>query len=306
MRGQMHIEVKNVFRKFGTKSAVDNVSLSIAPGQRLGILGPNGSGKTTLIQMILGFLKTSSGEILIDGAPVWPNRFLTRRRIGALIEIPLLYPSLSARDNLLFFARFSGADTAKVDHLLETVHLDPAEKKAFSTFSLGMKQRLGIALALLNNPELLIFDEPTNGLDPEGIVQVRDIIKSLNALGKSVILCSHLLPEVEHICDTVAILQNGKVLAERKVKDLSRTGNSFRIVVGNAKVAENIFTKSNLAFVADENPDAYLLTLPADKQPAAVLKSLIGDGLEVEEFIRLNQGLESFFLQLMESQREKA
>jgi len=302
----MNITINNATRKFGAKSAVDNVSLAIEPGQRLGILGPNGSGKTTLIQLILGFLKTSSGEILIDGAPVWPHRFKIRRSIGALIEIPLLYPSLSARDNLLFFARFSGAEVGKVDKLLETVHLDPAEKKAFSTFSLGMKQRLGIALALLNDPELLIFDEPTNGLDPEGIVQVRDIIKSLNALGKSVILCSHLLPEVEHICDTVAILQNGTVLAERKVKDLSRTGNAFRIVVGNAKMAENIFAKSNLAFAVDENPDAYLLTLPADKKPATVLKTLVNDGLEVEEFIRLNQGLESFFLQLMESQREKA
>lgn len=302
----MLIEVQNAVRKFGSKSAVDDITLKIAPGERLGVLGPNGSGKTTLIQLILGFLRLTSGTVLVDGQPVWPQRFQIRRRIGALIEIPLLYPSLSARDNLLFFARFTGADTGKVDHLLETVHLDPAEKKPFSTFSLGMKQRLGIALALMNDPELLIFDEPTNGLDPEGIVQVRGIIKDLNRLGKSVILCSHLLPEVEHICDSVAILQNGKVLATRRVTDLNRAGNTFRIVTGNAAAAEKIFAAAGISATADTAPDTFTVMLAQNQKPAEALKALIAAGLEVEEFVRLNQGLENFFMQLMESQREKA
>lgn len=300
----MLIEVRNAVRKFGNKSAVDDISLKIGPGERLGILGPNGSGKTTLIQLILGFLKLTSGTIDIDGQPVWPNRFAVRHRIGSLIEIPLLYPALSARDNLLFFARLTRLDTSKVDKLLETVHLDPAEKKAFSTFSLGMKQRLGIALALMNDPELLIFDEPTNGLDPEGIVQVRGILKEINRMGKSVILCSHLLPEVEHICDTVAILQNGKVLATRNVTDLNRTGNSFRAVVKNADSAKKVFSDTGISASADDvAADAFILALTHEQQPADTLKRLIAAGLEVEEFVRLNQGLENFFMQLMESHR---
>lgn len=299
----MVIEIKEVSRLFGTKRAVDKVSLKIEPGQRLGILGPNGSGKTTLIQLILGFLKPSEGEITIDGQPVWPNRYALRRRIGALIEIPLLYPSLSARDNLLFFGRVTQSDTGKINDLLKLVDLDPAEKKPFSTFSLGMKQRLGIALALMNDPEFLIFDEPTNGLDPEGIVQVRDIIKEINRLGKSVILCSHLLPEVEHICDSVAILQNGKVLATRRVTDLNRTGNTFRAVVKNPDAAQRVFADAGVASSPDTASDAFVLSLTAEQQPAPVLKKLIGAGLEVEEFVRLNQGLENFFMKLIESQK---
>lgn len=302
----MKIEIQNATRKFGTKRAVDNVTLSIKPGERLGILGPNGSGKTTLIQLVLGFLKTSEGAILIDGMPVWPNRYLLRRRIGALIEIPLLYPALSAKDNLLFFARFTGADTTKIDSLLKMVHLDPAERKPFSTFSLGMKQRLGIALALLNDPELLIFDEPTNGLDPEGIVQIREIIKSLTKAGKSVILCSHLLPEVEQICESVAILQNGKVLAERKVQELNKTGSTFNVVLTQEAGALEAFSKAGFSAKTGVNTTTFSLDLPSGRAPADVLKTLIAAGLEVEEFVRTQQGLESFFLELMEAHRESA
>lgn len=302
----MKIEIQNATRKFGTKRAVDNVTLSIKPGERWGILGPNGSGKTTLIQLILGFLKTSEGTILIDGMPVWPNRYTLRRRIGALIEIPLLYPALSAKDNLLFFARFTGADTSKIESLLKMVHLDPEERKPFSTFSLGMKQRLGIALALLNDPELLIFDEPTNGLDPEGIVQIREIIKNLTKAGKSVILCSHLLPEVEQICESVAILQNGKVLAERKVNELNQKGSSFRIVITITEGAQEKFAKTGFAVKQGSSPNTYQLDLPQETTPAAALQKLITAGLEVEEFVRTQQGLESFFLELMEAHRERA
>lgn len=299
----MLIEINNATRLFGNKRAVDSVTLKVAPGERLGILGPNGSGKTTLIQLVLGFLKISEGSVTIDGMPVWPNRFTLRRRIGALIEIPLLYPTLSARDNLSFFARVTGIDTKRVDGLLELVHLDPAEKKPFSTFSLGMKQRLGIALALMNDPELLIFDEPTNGLDPESIVQVRGILKEINRMGKSLILCSHLLPEVEHICDSVAILQNGKVLATRRVTDLNRTGTAFRLVSANAADAAGIFSAQNISYHTTDAADAFEVNLPATIKPAEALKGLIAAGLQVEEFTRVNQGLENFFMQLMESHR---
>ncbi len=301
----MVIEVKEVSRLFGSKRAVDKVSLKIEPGQRLGILGPNGSGKTTLIQLILGFLKPTEGEITIDGLPVWNNRFALRRRIGSLIEIPLLYPSLSARENLLFFARFTGVDLNKVDELLKMVDLDPAEKKSFSTFSLGMKQRLGIALALMNDPELLIFDEPTNGLDPEGIVQVRTILKDITRMGKTLILCSHLLPEVEQICDTVAILQNGSLLAKRDVKGLAREGNAFRIVVQNPDIAPKILKDLGATPGEKEGEQAFNIMLDAAVDPSDFLKSAFDRGLRVEEFIRLNAGLENFFMNLIESQKDK-
>lgn len=302
----MVIEIKEVSRLFGQKRAVDKISLKIEPGQRLGILGPNGSGKTTLIQLVLGFLKPSEGEITIDGVPVWKNRFELRRRFGALIEIPLLYPSLSARENLLFFARFTGVSEAKVDELLKMVDLDPAEKKSFSTFSLGMKQRLGIALALMNDPELLIFDEPTNGLDPEGIVQVRTILKDLSRMGKTLILCSHLLPEVEQICDTVAILQNGAMLAKRDVKSLAREGNSFRVAVQNPDAAPGIFKDLGIAPGQKEGDQSFNIMLEASVDPADFLKSALDKGLRIEEFVRLNKGLENFFMNLIESQKEKA
>lgn len=302
----MVIEIKEVSRLFGTKRAVDKISLKIEPGQRLGILGPNGSGKTTLIQMILGFLKPSEGEILIDGQPVWPNRYALRRRFGALIEIPLLYPSLSARENLLFFARFTGTELSRVDELLKMVDLDPAEKKSFSTFSLGMKQRLGIALALMNDPEFLIFDEPTNGLDPEGIVQVRTILRDITKMGKSLILCSHLLPEVEQICDTVAILQNGAMLAKRDVKGLAREGNAFKIVVQNPDAAPQILKDLGVEPGQKEGDQTFNIVLDASVNPADFLKSSFDRGLRVEEFVRLNKGLENFFMNLIESQKGSA
>ncbi|HRP69120.1 MAG TPA: ABC transporter ATP-binding protein [Turneriella sp.] len=301
----MVIEINEVSRLFGTKRAVDKVSLTINPGERIGILGPNGSGKTTLIQLVLGFLKPNEGSIRIDGLDAWQHRFMNRRRIGALIEIPLLYPSLSARENLLFFARFSAAPLTRIDELLKLVDLDPKETKPFSTFSLGMKQRLGIALALLNDPEFLIFDEPTNGLDPEGIVQVRTILKDITKMGKSLILCSHLLPEVEQICDNVAILQDGKVLAKRNVKELSREGNSFRITAENIESAEKILNTVGIQSMEKSADNAIRVVLDAAAQPSAFLKSIIESGLKVEEFVRLNAGLENFFMNLIESQKGK-
>jgi ABC-type multidrug transport system ATPase subunit len=300
----MIIEINEVSRLFGTKRAVDKVSLRIESGQRVGILGPNGSGKTTLIQLILGFLKTSEGSITIDGQDAWKHRYELRRRIGSLIEIPLLYPMLSARENLEFFARVSGADVRKIDELLQMVELDPGEKKPFSTFSLGMKQRLGIALALMNDPELLIFDEPTNGLDPEGIIQVRNTLKGITQMGKTLILCSHLLPEVEQICNQVAILQNGSLLAKRGVKELARQGNVFRAVVQNPDGAAALFRAAGAEVETEDDPHSFRLVLPTTLDAADFLGGVIGKGLKVEEFTRLNKGLENFFLNLLESQKK--
>ena len=202
------LETKNLTKTFGKQKAVDSISLKIKENSIYGLLGPNGAGKSTTLKMITGMIHKTSGEIFFEGHK-WSRDDLSD--IGALIEIPALYENLSARENLKVRTLLLGLPDSRIDEVLEIVSLKDTGKKKSGQFSLGMKQRLGIAIALLNNPKLLILDEPTNGLDPLGIQELRDLIRSFPNKGITVILSSHILAEVEQTADHIGIINNGKL-----------------------------------------------------------------------------------------------
>lgn len=202
------LETKTLTKTFGEQKAVDSISLKIKENSIYGLLGPNGAGKSTTLKMITGMIHKTSGEIFFEGHK-WSRDDLSD--IGALIEMPALYENLSARENLKVRTLLLGLPDSRIDEVLEIVSLKDTGKKKSGQFSLGMKQRLGIAIALLNNPKLLILDEPTNGLDPLGIQELRDLIRSFPQKGITVILSSHILAEVEQTADHIGIINNGKL-----------------------------------------------------------------------------------------------
>lgn len=202
------LETEALCKQYHRQMAADHVSLRVLENSVYGLLGPNGSGKSTTLKMITGMIRPTSGEILFDGEP-WSRENL--KDIGALIETPPLYENLTARENLKVRTLLLGLPDSRIDEVLETVDLTETGKKRSGQFSLGMKQRLGIAIALLNHPRLLILDEPTNGLDPLGIQELRDLIRSFPKQGITVIISSHILSEVEQIADHIGIISNGRL-----------------------------------------------------------------------------------------------
>ncbi|RRJ64085.1 lantibiotic protection ABC transporter ATP-binding subunit [Paenibacillus oralis] len=225
------LQTVNLEKRFGKQAAVSGVSLHIRPGTVYGLLGPNGAGKTTTLKMIAGLLRPSSGEIWVNGKP-WSRDCLAE--IGALIESPALYGNLTARENLLVHTRLLNLPETRIREVLETVGLTGTGRKKASQFSLGMKQRLGIAIALVQNPKLLILDEPTNGLDPLGIQDLRELIRSFPDRGITVILSSHILTEVEHTADDIGIISGGRLCyegANRRGSDLEAL--FMEVVQGN-------------------------------------------------------------------------
>ncbi len=232
----MILETTNLCKNFKGQMAVNNVSLHIKRNSVYGLLGPNGAGKSTTLKMITGILKPTSGNILFDGKP-WKRDVLNQ--IGALIEMPPLYENLTAYENLKIRTTLLGLDDNRIKEVLEIVHLTDTGKKRSGQFSLGMKQRLGIALALLNHPKLLILDEPTNGLDPMGIEELRELICSFPAKGITVILSSHILSEVQQIADHVGIIASGVLGYESELHPEENLEQLFmNVVKQNRKAGE--------------------------------------------------------------------
>ncbi len=212
------LTINNISRSYGRIRALNEVSFDVPPGSVFGILGPNGSGKTTLLSIILDVLKADAGNFLWFGKPGSPEQ---RKKIGSLLETPNFYHYLSAVNNLKITNHISGrGDTATMDSVLEKVKLFERRNSRFSSYSLGMKQRLAIAAALLGNPQVLVLDEPTNGLDPVGIAEIRELIIELSKKGHTIIMASHLLDEVEKVCTHVAILKKGNLVATGNVNDV--------------------------------------------------------------------------------------
>lgn len=233
---EMMLETAELCRDFKTQRAVNKVSLHVRKNTIYGLLGPNGAGKSTILKMVTGILKPTSGEIFFDGDK-WSREHLDQ--IGALIETPPLYENLTAKENLKVRALLTGADENRITEVLSIVKLSNTGKKKAGQFSLGMKQRLGIALALLNRPKLLILDEPTNGLDPIGIEELRELIKSFPAQGITVILSSHILSEVKQIADDIGILANGVLGYEAHLNQKEDLEKLFMdIVQSNRKEGE--------------------------------------------------------------------
>jgi len=222
------LETENLSKQYGEQMAVRNVSLQIERGSIYGLLGPNGAGKSTSLKMLVGLLRPTGGRIILDGRP-WQKESLSK--IGSLIESPALYGNLTAEENLLVHTRLLKIPKTKITEVLETVNLKNTGKKRVSQFSMGMKQRLGIAAALLNDPELLILDEPTNGLDPFGIQELRELIISFPKKGMPVTLPSHILSEVAQVADTIGIISGGKLLFQGMPDSDENLENFFTEVI---------------------------------------------------------------------------
>jgi ABC-2 type transport system ATP-binding protein len=219
-------------KAYGKRLAVDHLDLQVDRGELFGFLGPNGAGKTTTIRMALGLVAPTNGSVEILGLEVRHNRSKVLPRVGALVESPALYGYLSGRNNLRAFGDLlGGVPQKRIDEVLEIVALKGRDKDRVKTYSMGMKQRLGLAIALLNNPDLLILDEPANGLDPAGIVEMRDLLRGLAADGKTVFISSHVLSEVQQICTRVAIINQGKLVRVAPVAELLEAPGEFEVQV---------------------------------------------------------------------------
>jgi ABC-2 type transport system ATP-binding protein len=294
------VEIDNLRKQFGAVVAVRDLTLRIPAGGVFGLLGPNGSGKTTTIGLLLGLIQPTSGSMRLFGQDARAAHLpALLRRIGAMVEAPAFYPDLSGRANLRFFQGIGkrGREAGELDHLLELVGLTDRADSKFRTYSLGMKQRLGIAYALLGDPELVFLDEPTNGLDPAGMAEVRELIARLARTGRTVVLSSHLLNEVEQVCDNVAILARGELLAQGKVRDLLHVQGSVRLRTTDNLRAEQILR--NLDWVSSLRvEDGCLVTGLAVDSPGELTRALCLQEVFVTEMVPLRVSLESYFLQL--------
>ena len=290
------IETSGLTKRYGEVLAVDELSMNVPRGHVFGLLGPNGSGKTTTMGMLLGLVKPTAGSFSLFGSG--SQDLVALRRIGAIVETPSFYPYLSGRDNLAYFQGIAGrGDRSELDDLLEKVGLADRADSRFRTYSLGMKQRLGLAYALLGDPEVLFLDEPTNGMDPAGMAEVRDLIRSLGTGGRTVLLSSHLLHEVEQVCDSVAILSKGRLIAQGKVADLvhSQAGDRVRLrTTDNAKAVEVL---SALDWVVDVTVDgeSIVVTAPSDRS-TDVSVALGRSEVYVTEMTADEMSLEQYFL----------
>jgi ABC-type multidrug transport system ATPase subunit len=290
------IQVHKLSKQFGKLKAVDSVSLTVSHGEVYGFLGPNGAGKTTTIGMILGLIHAGEGEIRVFGEPVTPGRPHALKRVGALFGQPALLPYLSGRRNLELAARLTpGLPKNAIDRVLDLTGLVEAARRPTGQFSTGMKQRLGLAIALLHEPQLLILDEPTNGMDPAGIREIRQLIRGLAEGGVTVFLSSHLLHEVEQICDRVTVLHRGKVIAEGQVSAMLSDRQEVRVRVESPqKAAERLLSLPGAERVRP-NGEWVSLRHPSSQ---AVNQHLAGAEIFAAEITCGRPDLETFFLDL--------
>jgi ABC-2 type transport system ATP-binding protein len=317
---ELAIETRGLTKRFGKQTVVDSIDLAVPRGAVFGFLGPNGSGKTTTIRMLLGLAAASAGEMAVLGHEM-PRRLGTvLPDVGALIEGPGFYPYLSGAANL---RRLDAADgyapagtrTARVDHALERVGLSHAAGKRVKAYSLGMKQRLGIANALLAPRRLIVLDEPTNGLDPQGTREVRSLVRSLAAEGTTVFVSSHLLAEIEQICTHAAVMSAGRLVAQGTLDELRQAGQTrVRLITPDPDAAGRVFAQLGLGlepadptafgttpheFTAHSGPDRMLSALlPAELAPEAIVSALVSGSVRVRGFSVDRATLEDLFVAL--------
>ncbi len=290
------LSIKNLNKRYGSLQALKNVSFEIHKGNVYGILGPNGSGKSTTLGIILNVVNKTSGEYSWFGGTMQTHEAL--KKVGAIIERPNFYPYMTAKENLELVCKIKGINYAKVNEKLELVGLVDRQDSKFSTFSLGMKQRLAIASALLNDPEILILDEPTNGLDPQGIHQIRDIIKYIAAQGTTILLASHLLDEVEKVCTHALVLRKGEVLYSGLVDGMSTNEGFFEL---QADDLENLMSilKTNPAVKNSKNEEGKVLVYLKDKLEAKELNQFLFEhNIVLSHLVKRKNSLEEQFLEL--------
>ena len=300
---ELAIKTSSLTKQFGSQKAVSSIDLSVPKGSVFGFLGPNGSGKTTTIRMILGLAAASKGEIELLGHPIPKELEHALPKVGALVEGPAFYPYMSGRNNLIRIDsadRNSTSSTRKqrVDAALERVGLSNAAKKKVHAYSLGMKQRLGLANALLKPREILILDEPTNGLDPQGTREVRNLIRSLAAEGITIFVSSHLLSEIEQLCSHLAVMTAGKIVAQGSLAEL-RNESQTRLVLKADRIDELVdLLKTQGLSKLSLKPDRVVVPVPSDFDVASLNQLLVKKKFMVSE-IRLEQpSLEEYFVNL--------
>ncbi|MBM7506617.1 ABC-2 type transport system ATP-binding protein [Nocardioides salarius] len=282
-------------RKGRTRVAVQGLDLAVPAGGVHGFLGPNGSGKTTTIRMLLGLARATSGTMRLFGRPVPDELPAVVGRVGAVVESPKFSPNLTGRQNLLLLSRSIGAPDTRVDEAVETVGLTGRDGDRFRSYSLGMKQRLAIAATLLKDPALLILDEPTNGLDPAGIREIRDTIRDLGERGVTVLLSSHILAEVQQVCTSATIIGNGRLLASGTVADLLAAGAAYRVEVAAPGEARRVLEAAGHPTTHGPDERSFLVET---EQPAEVTRLLGEAGIWLEGLSAQRQDLESYFLEL--------
>ncbi len=293
------VETRQLTHRFGDETVVDQVDLRVARGSIYGFLGPNGAGKTTTLKLILGLLRKQQGEITVLGKPFAENRVEILKRVGSLIEFPSLYGHLTAVENLKVWQKIYRTDDSRITEVLSLVGLASVKKKA-NQFSLGMKQRLGIAVALLHKPELLILDEPTNGLDPNGIIEMREMLRSLSTQqGITILVSSHLLAEIEKLVTDVGVINKGKLMFQGPLADLMKMQQSTTLLFetsANEKAIE-LLSKLGIAAVA-QNGFIEVTNLPKEKV-AEVNRYLVQLSVDVYRIMPVQNNLETIFMEMV-------
>lgn len=291
------LSLKNLDKKYGAVHAVNNLSFDIQKGNVYGILGPNGSGKSTTLGIILNVVNRTSGEFSWFKGKLSTHEAL--KKVGAIIERPNFYPYMTATQNLALICKIKGISTEKIDEKLATVNLFERRDSKFSTFSLGMKQRLAIASALLNDPEILILDEPTNGLDPQGIHEIREIIKSIAANGTTILLASHLLDEVEKVCSHVVVIRKGIKLYSGRVDEMTASNGLLELKVDENE-DELIKLLENHEAIGKISKDHEILiaTLKKEISSTEINKYLFEKGFVLSHLVKRKPSLEQQFLDL--------
>jgi ABC-type multidrug transport system ATPase subunit len=296
MKNEVVLEVHELRKVFGPVRAVDGISFSVASGQIYGFLGPNGSGKTTTIGMILGLLHPTSGTLRLFGEFITPDHATQLGRVGAMIGAPMLLPYLTARQNLKLLVRLHpGTRSTRINEVLDLVGLLGDADRRTGQFSTGMKQRLGLAMSLLHEPELLILDEPTNGMDPTGMYEIRNLLSELSKQGVTVFISSHLLHEIEQICDRVAVLKQGRMIAEGRVADLLGGNTTVKLRVPSPHQAAQLLRQfSGCSGIHSNGTYVSVSGLPSEQ----ILAYLVSNGIIPTEVRTGQLDLEQIYLQL--------
>lgn len=308
------LSINNLTKNYRSVKALDNVSFSVPSKTVFGILGPNGSGKTTLLGIVMDVIKSSGGTYTWAGDGLAPNDL--RKKIGTLLETPNFYHYLSAEKNLQIAAKIKGRGEADIEKVLRMVNLYDRKDSKFNTFSLGMKQRLAIASALLGDPEILVFDEPTNGLDPAGIAEIRNLIKELYKGGKTIIMASHILDEVEKVCTHVAIIQKGVLKTVGSVAELMNTGTanagvntaaslSIEISAADNTALKNILQQLNGVVEVIETENGLQLTCTENITGEAINRFCFDKGVVLNKLNVKRKSLETRFLEITGKQSDK-
>jgi len=292
------LKINGLTKRYGKITALDNLDLEVKRGNVFGILGPNGSGKTTTLGILLEVINQTSGEFEWFGAPSNQN---TRKRIGAILEHPIFYPYLTGVQNLRIVCDIKEVPYSRVEECIKQVGLDERKDSKFKTYSLGMKQRLSIASALLCDPEVMILDEPTNGLDPQGIAEIRDLIIEIANSGKTIIIASHLLDEVQKVCTHFCVLQRGKLIHTGLVEDVGK-GDMLVEVKADTEDLQTVLEASGMSSNIKRELDKYTMTMVNGYSAAEINKYLFEKGITAKHLVVKTKSLEKQFLEILAEQ----